>query len=147
MISKTQIEADLVTAMKAKDQLTVEVLRGLKTRIQNEMVAKIKQELSEEEIIALIRSEVKRRKEAVQTYEQGGRKELAEKELAEAGVLQKYLPAQMSEQDLVKLAEQIVAENNFVAADFGKAMQVLKTKVGNQAEGALLAKTLKEKLK
>ena len=156
MLSLTQIEQDLVVAMKAKEQLAVETLRGLKTRVQNEQIAKQSREagsgsagkdLNEAEIISLIRNEVKRRKEAAQTYTTGGRQELADKELAEASILEKYLPAQMPEGDLVKIIDDAIAQNSWTVADFGKAMGKLKAQVGDQADGALLAKILKEKLK
>ena len=147
MISLSQIEQDLTTAMKAKDQMAVNVLRGLKTRIQNEQIAKTKPELSEQEIFALIRSEVKRRKEAAESFALGGRAQQAEAEQKEAGILQKYLPAQMPETELTAKVEKFLAENNFTVQDFGKAMGGLKQQLGDHADGALLAKLLKEKLK
>jgi len=147
MISQQQIEQDLVVAMKAKDQLTVETLRGLKTRVQNEKVAKMKDTLEEADLVALIRSEVKRRKEAAKTYQDGARPELAEKEMAESAILEKYLPQQMGEAQLTELIEKAIAENNFIAKDFGMAMGKLKAAAGPTADGAMLAKILKEKLK
>ncbi|MBI5530423.1 MAG: GatB/YqeY domain-containing protein [Candidatus Doudnabacteria bacterium] len=147
MISLSQIEQDLVSAMKAKEQVAVEVLRGLKTRIQNEKVAKTKAELDEAEILALVRNEVKRRKDSAEAFVSGGRQELADKELMEAKILEKYLPAAMPEEDIAKIAEEIIAANSFTAADFGKAMGQLKAKIGTAAEGAIMAKVLKEKLK
>ncbi len=158
MLNLQQIESDLVIAMKAKDQLSVEVLRGLKTRVQNEKTAlknrteeavetSLNGELTEIQIVALIRSEVKRRKESAQVYIQGARAELAEKELKEAAILEKYLPAQMSDADLSALVEKAIAENGFVAKDFGAAMGKLKAQVGDKAEGSVLARILKEKLK
>jgi len=146
MFSLSQIETDLVAAIKAKNQLEVETLRGLKTRVQNEQIAKMK-DLEENDILALVKSEVKRRKEAAETYVSGGRPELAEKELKEAGILEKYLPAQMGEAEIAELALQVIADNGFTAADFGKAMGALKAKAGQNADGSLLAKVLKEKLK
>lgn len=147
MISLKQIETDLVTAMKAKDQIAVGVLRGLKTRIQNEKVSKMVEELSEDEILALVRSEIKKRKEAAAGFEKGGNVESSQKELSEAEILAKFLPPQMSEEEIAKMAEEVIASGNFVAADFGKAMGALKAKVGSNADGALVAKILKEKLK
>lgn len=156
MFSLSQIETDLVVAIKAKNQLEVETLRGLKTRVQNEQIAKMSaksgfasggKDLTLEEIAVLVKSEVKRRKEAAETYTSGGRPELAEKELTEAGILEKYLPPQMSEAEIESLAEKLIAESGFTAADFGKAMGALKVKAGQSADGALLAKVLKEKLK
>ena len=160
MLSLQRIEADLTTAMKAKNQVAVDTLRGLKTRIQNEKTtAKGRpeqsegslfaggRELTEAEIVALIRSEVKKRKEAGEAFQKGGRQELADKELQEAGILEKYLPAQMPEAELVTLIEKAIAENNYSAKDFGQAMGKLKAQVGDKADGASLAKLLKEKLK
>lgn len=146
MINLSQIQTDLVTAMKAKDHVAVEVLRGLKTRIQNEQVAKTARELNEDEIIILIWSEVKRRKEAAESFEKGGRQELKAKELLEAEILQKYLPAQMPENQIAEMAEKVIAEGSFKTADFGKAMGIMKSKLGNSADGATIAKVLKEKL-
>lgn len=146
MISLNQIETELKESMKTKNQLLVEVLRGLKTRIMNEQIAKSK-ELAEEEILVLIKSEVKRRKEAAESFKNGNRPELAEKELTEASFLEKYLPPQMSEADITQLVDAIISENNLTAKDFGKAMGLLKVKVGQSADGSILSKILKEKLK
>lgn len=146
MISLNQIEIELKEGMKAKNQLLVEVLRGLKTRIMNEQIARTK-ELTEEEIVVLVKSELKRRKEAAESYRLGNRTDLMEKELAEAVVLEKYLPPQMSEADMAKLADSLITENNFTAKDFGRAMAMVKSKAGQSADGAVLAKILKERLK
>ena len=139
-----------MTAIKAKDQTAVDTLRGLKTRIQNEKTAKFgsaEKDLSEAEIISLIKSEVKRRKEAAETYTSGGRSELAQKEQQEAEILSKYLPVQMSDAELSAQIEKMLAENSFSAKDFGAAMGKLKGIVGDKADGSSMARLLKEKLK
>ncbi len=145
MISLSQIESDISAAMKNRQQVELETLRGLKTRIQNEKIAKQK-DLSEADLIVLIRSEVKRRKEAAAAYVTGGRTELSEKELKEAAILEKYLPAQLSEADLAAAVDKFLAENNFMAKDFGAAMGKLKALLGDSADGATIARLLKEKL-
>lgn len=148
MLNLSQIESDLKTALKARDALTADTLRGLKTRIQNEQTAAGRTEdLSEPEIVALIRSEVKRRRDAAEAFEKGGRAELADKELKESAILQKYLPAQLSEQQVGEIIDKAIAGQNATAADFGKVMGKLKAQLGDQADGATLAKLLKEKLK
>lgn len=146
MISLQQIEEQLKAALKARDQIAVDTLRGLKTRVQNEQIAKIR-ELKEEEMAALVRSELKRRQEAAKAFTDGSRLELAEKELAEASVLEKFLPPQMPPEEIGALADKLIAENNFSAKDFGVAMGRLKAQVGSRADGAVVAKVLKEKLK
>lgn len=146
MFSLSQIETDLTQAMKAKDQVAVDTLRGLKTRIQNEKISKMA-ELTENDFLALIRSEVKRRKESASAFTEGGRAEMAQKELQEAEILQKYLPAQMPEDQIAALADKLIQENGYGVKDFGAAMGKLKIQVGSMADGAILAKILKEKLK
>lgn len=145
MLSLTQIESDLTQSLKARDSLTANVLRALKTRIQNEKIAKQK-DLTDVEISALVRNELKRRKEAAGVYEQGGRSELAEKEILEAQVLQKYLPPEMSESQITSEVEKLLSENSFTIKDLGQAMGKLKAAMPD-ADGALVAKILKEKLK
>jgi uncharacterized protein YqeY len=156
MLSLSQIESDLTVAIKAKNQLAMDTLRGLKLRLQNERISKMSRgagsasggnDLTEAEIIPLVKSEIKRRKEAAEGFTAGGRSEMAEKERAESKILEGYMPAQMSEQDIVKTIDEIIAQNSFSAADFGKAMGMLKGKVGQSADGGLMAKLLKERLK
>ncbi len=148
MISLQQIENDLKLALKARDQIKADTLRGLKTRIQNAQTSGAAgKELSEAEIIALVRSEVKRRKEAAESFAGGGRAEQAEKELKEAEILGKYLPAQLGEEQLNILLNEVIAQGNFTAADFGKAMGAAKAKVGTGADGGVISKLLKAKLK
>jgi uncharacterized protein YqeY len=146
MISLSQIESDLTSAMKAKIPLKVETLRGLKTRLFNEKISKQK-DLTEEEITALIRSEVKRRKDAEEAYASGNRPELAQKEHAEIEILSGYLPAQLSEEEIIKVIDAELSAGSYTAKDFGAAMGKVKAKLGSSADGATIAKLLKEKLK
>lgn len=146
MANLAEIESDVHTALKARDSLTADTLRGLKTRIQNEQIAQ-GHELSEEEIVALVSSEVKRRKEAAAAFTEGGRPELAEKELSESTILQKYLPAQVDEAQLKQEVEALVKESGWsTKKDFGIAMAALKAKYGASADSGTLAKLLQELL-
>jgi uncharacterized protein YqeY len=160
MISLSQIESDLKAALKAKDSLTANTLRGLKARIQNEQTANGrpersegspagtgKKDLAEAELLALVRSEVKRRKDAQEAYINGGRQDLADKEAAEAKILEVFLPAQMPQEQLSATIDKTISAMSATAADFGKVMGKLKAELGDAADGATLAKLLKEKLK
>jgi uncharacterized protein YqeY len=142
---KDQIENDLKEALKAKDQLRADTLRMLKSRLKNEEIAKQK-EFSEEEIMPLIQSEIKRRKDSVEAYKQGNRQELADKEQKEIDILQKYLPEQLSEDEVRKIIAQALTDQALTAADFGKAMAQVMPKLKGKADGALVSKLLKEKL-
>lgn len=146
MKSITTIDADLVEAMKAHNQMVVETLRGLKTRLQNERIAK-GSELLPEDTEKLVSSEVKRRREAATMYTEASRPELAEKELSEAAILAEYLPPQVSTDEITIQIEKLVKDNGYTQKDFGLVMQALKATFGSSADGAILAQILKEKLK
>jgi uncharacterized protein YqeY len=144
MVTLSQIETDLTTALKSRDTLEVDTLRGLKTRIQNEKIAKSR-DLEEGELVALLRSEAKRRKEAVAAFTEGNRPELAQKEQAELAILSRYLPPETSEDVLQSAAAEIITANSFTIAQLGQAIGALKKQFPD-ADGALVAKVIKEKL-
>ncbi len=146
MVTLQQIEEEIKTALKARDRVAADTLRGLKVRIQNEKIAKMR-DLSDDELTALVKSEIKRRKEAAEAFVSGNRQDMADKELAESAILEKFLPEQMTEEQLKAIIDQAVTEQGYASQDFGKAMGYLKAKVGQAADGAMLAKLLKEKLK
>jgi uncharacterized protein len=141
-----ELETALIAAMKAHEQLKVDTLRGLKTRITNEQIAK-GGELAEADILTLVQSEVKRRKEAAIAFRGGDRGEAAAKEEAEAAILAEFLPPQMSEEEIATKVDAKMAEHSWTAKDFGSAMGALKAELGQTADGAVIAKILKEKLK
>lgn len=142
---KEQIDADLKAAMHAKDQVTLDTLRMLRARIKNEEIAKGK-DFADEEIVSVIGSEVKKRKDSVTAYTEGNRPELAAKEQTEIAVLQKYLPEQISEDEVRKTIEETLSGQTFQASDFGKAMALVMPKLKGRADGSLISKILKEKL-
>jgi len=144
-----RINADLKTAMLARDAFQTETLRGLKAAILNEEVASGKREtgLSEEELEKLIAREAKKRDEAAALFEQGGNQESADKERREKELLGQYLPEQLSEDEIKKLVETAVAEIRPEGMkDMGRVIGAVKAKAGNAADGALVAKLVKEKL-
>ena len=95
-----QIEQAFIKAFKERNQPVVLVLRGLKAAIKNAQIAARKQELTEDEVVKVLRSESKKRKEALELYQQGGRPELAEREQHELDIISAYLPVQMDEQQV-----------------------------------------------
>lgn len=145
-LSLSKIEELLVEKLKAKEQLAVDTLRGLKTRITNDQISK-GSDLTSEEVLAIVKSEVKRRKEAAEAFTTGNRPEAATKELAEAEVLSQFMPAQVSEEEIATTIDGKIASEGWTVADFGKAMGALKQHFGNSADGAAVSKILKAKLK
>jgi len=144
MLDISNIDQALTDALKSKNSVVVDTLRMLKTRIQNEKIAKGGQ-LEEQDLVALIRSEVKRRKEASESFTQGNRPELAAKELAELEILSQYLPQGPSEAEISTAIDAILSSGEFTQKDFGKLMGQLKGKFPN-AGGDQLSQLLKAKL-
>jgi hypothetical protein len=143
----SQLEPEIVQAMKAREALVVEVLRGLKTALTNAEIANNRETLGEEGELKVLKTEVKRRRDAVELYKQGGRPELAEKEEQEIGIISKYLPAQMSEDDIrVKVKEVIAQLGATTPQDMGKVMGAAVKALGSAADGSLVSKIVKEEL-
>ena len=146
---KTKLEADLKQAMLARDGFLVETLRGLKAAILNEEVAKgLRDEgLSDEAIEQLFAREAKKRDEAAGLFEQGGNQTSADKERAEKEIISRYLPEQMSGEELQTLVDQVVAELKPEGMkDMGRVIGAVKAKAGNTADGAMIANLVKKSL-
>lgn len=149
MSLKETLNADIKTAMLARDTLTLQTLQGVKTAIQYEEVAKGLREtgLEDSAIEGLIAREVKKRDEAAGLYEQGGNADAAAKERAEKEILQKYLPQQLSEDEIRTLVQQAIADTGASdAKDMGRVIGAVKAKAGNSADGAVVAKLAREAL-
>jgi hypothetical protein len=145
-----QISQDFLTAYKAKRELEVSTLRMLKAALTNKLIEKkmAKEEiLPDEEAIAVIKSEVKKRKDSAESYESGGRTDLADKEKSEISILEKYLPQQLSEDKVRELVTAVISEMGAIgSSDFGKAMGVVMAKSQGMADGQIVSKILKEEL-
>ncbi len=164
MSLKIKIEEDFIKALKNQEELTLSTLRLLKTVILNKEKEKrykitktdkeikegelVKQSsLNDEEIIVLIFSEIKKRKEAIILYEQGKRGDLAEKEKKEIDILKKYLPEQISEAEIENLAKETI--KNFQAkslSDMGKVLKELMPKLKGKAEPQTISAIIKKLL-
>ena len=143
-----QILDDLKQAMIAKRKLELSVLRMLITALKNKKISLGsggKDDLSEEQIIEVIAGEVKKRKDSIVFYEEGGRKELAEKEQEEIKILEKYLPEQISEDDLEKEIKEIISSLGEVRAkDFGRVMGAVMPKFKGKADGSAVMAIVKK---
>ena len=146
---KEQIDKDLKEALLAGDKPKVETLRGIKAAILNEEVAQNTRDsgLSDDQIQNILAKESKKRQEAADLYKQGGSPDRADAELAEKGIIDSYLPEQMSEEDIAKLADEaITATSASGIQDMGKVIGAVKAKAGNSADGSVIARVVKEKL-
>lgn len=141
-----KITADLKVAMLARDEFTTTTLRGLKSAVLYEEVATGKRDngLTDDEIQAVVAREVKKRDDAIKVYVAAGEDERAKKEDQEYEILMKYLPEQLSYEDLKNVIGEIIAENGFVQKDIGKVIAATKAKVGFAAVGEKIVNVLKQ---
>jgi len=130
-----KINEDLKNAMKQKDSLKLSCLRMLKTSIKKVQVEKMK-ELTDEEIIKVIQSLIKKGKEAIENFKKGNRHDLAEKEEKEIKILYEYLPKQLSLQEIENIVREAISEVKATSIkDLGKVMKVAMQKVKGRAQG------------
>lgn len=143
-----QIQNDMKAALLGGDRFAGDVLRGLKAAILNEEVAQGKREtgLGDEGIEKIIAREVKKRQESIKLYEANGRPELAENEKQEIAVIERYLPEQMSDDELEAIVTSVIADMDATAQQMGQVIGAVKAKAGNTADGAKIAEIVKRKL-
>lgn len=141
-----KLQEDLKNAQLARDQVKVSTLRLLLSEIKNFEIAK-GAKLSDEDVMSVVAREVKKRKEAVIGFRSGNREEQALKEEAEAAILQSYLPAQLSNEELTRIVEESINELGATTIqDMGKVIGVVMGKVKGKAEGSAVSAIVKEKL-
>jgi len=139
-----RIDADLLTALKGREASRVEVLRFLKSSLQNARIAK-QADLDDADVEKLIASDVKRRTDAAEQFRTGGRKDLADADLAAIAVLQAYLPKGLSETEINGIiAKQVAAIGATGPADFGKVMGPVMATVGTRADGKTVQALVKK---
>ena len=149
MTLKAQLDNDLKAALLGGDRFRADVLRGLKAVILNEEVAKGKRDegLDDATIEQLIAREVKKRLDSAQQYEAAGRPELVEAEKAESAVLEAYLPEQLSEADIQTAINEVIATLGVSGPQaMGQVIGAVKAKLGNAADGATVARLVKDAL-
>jgi uncharacterized protein YqeY len=148
---KTRLQTDLTASMKARDELTTSTIRMLRAAITNAEVAGAQAiELTDDQVIAVLQSEAKKRSEAAEIYAQAGREDSAAKERAELAVIERYLPAAMPDEELQAIVTEEVAAAAATGADGQRAMgQVIKAvrkRVGPAADGSRIAAMVKSSL-
>jgi uncharacterized protein YqeY len=151
MSIKETLQADLKTSMLARDSFTTDVLKGLKTAIQYEEVAKSKREegLSDDEILGVFKKESKKRQDSIDMYTQGNNLEQADKETKEKAIIDAYLPAQLSEDQVNELIDSALGELGIsepTRQDMGKIMGAVKVKGGSSLDGSMLAKLVNQRI-
>lgn len=142
-----RVEHDLHRAMKQRDEVSLRTLRMVKSSLMQAVIAKRPEPLAEADEIKVLRTEVKRREEAIVEYQRGNRQDLAEKEAAEVQVLKTYLSAGPDVAALKKLVQETVAKLGATSTkDFGKVMGAVMKQAGSSADGTVVSKLVKEVL-
>ena len=137
----------MTDAMRSKDQLRLSVLRMMKTAVKNKEIEKMKP-LDENEVVAVLNTLVKQRKDSVEQFRNGGREEMAQKEEAEIKIIEEYLPAAASEEDIGRAVEEAIQETGAASMkDMGKVMKATLARLaGKSADGSRVSQLVKEKL-
>lgn len=147
MSLQTNIMSALKDAMKAKDQVALESLRAVKSEILLAQTSGAATELSEEDEIKLLQKLVKQRKDAAAIFLEQNRTDLAEPELAQAKIIEQFLPAQLSEAEVEKVIKTIITEGNFAGmANMGQVMGLANTKLAGSADGKTISSIVKRLL-
>lgn len=143
---KEELLQDLKEAMKNKETLrkdTITMLRAAILQVEKDS----QKTLNDDEICAIVAKEVKKRKESVKEYEDAGREDIAENLKKEIEILSKYLPEQLTEEEIRKMVEDAIKESGAVSPrDMGKVMSILRPKTAGKADGKLVSDIVKEKL-
>ncbi len=146
MTIRERMDADLKTAMKERDTQTRDVLRYVISAFKYAEI-ETKQDLSEEEQLRLLRQQIKQRQDSIEQFTTGGREDLVENEQGQLRILERYLPQQMSDEELNTLVENGIAETGAEGPkDMGKVMGLLKQQAGDRVDGRRLSTAVKNAL-
>ena len=148
MSLQQQIMDAMKIAMKGKDSQALEALRAVKSALLIAQTATgSKEEISEDEELKILQKQVKQRKDSAAIYSEQGRADLAEPELLQAAVIEKFLPQQLSEEEVAKVVDAIIAETGATSMkDMGKVMGMVSKELAGQADGKTISNIVKAKL-
>jgi uncharacterized protein YqeY len=149
MTLQQRVDSDLKEAMRAKDATKLNVLRMLKSALKYAAIAKsdAEAELSDAEAVQVIRKQAKQRQDSIESFEKGGRAELADKEKEELAILNTYLPQGMSPDELAKVVRETIGELGATSkVQMGAVMKALQAKVGGRADGKTLSGEVQKQL-
>lgn len=147
MTLRERLDADLKEAQKARDQVRMDTIRALKSAVKYKEVEGEAKTLGDDEILKVLASLVKQRRDSVEQFRANGRPELADKEEREIGILQTYLPAQLGPDELEALVDATIAELGVSGPKaMGAVMKAVQAKVAGRAEGKAVSEVVKRKL-
>jgi hypothetical protein len=143
---RERLDEDLKAAMRQKDPLRLNTIRGLKSAVKYREIELMKS-LDDAGILGVVASEIKRRKDAMEQYQAGGRPDLVEKEEAESRLLQSYLPQQLSAAELAAKVDEVIAQVGAQGPkDMGSVMKALLPQIQGRADGKAVSELVKQRL-
>ncbi len=146
MSFEKRLNEDLKNAMRSGDKIRLETIRSLKTMLKNAQIEKMR-ELTDDEVLQLLNSAAKRRKESIEQFRNSGREDRAAEEEKELEIIQAYLPAQLDKSEIEKIVVETIAEVNATSPkDMGKVMGAIMPKVKGRADGKIIQQIVKSKL-
>ncbi len=148
MSLEKKIDKDLIVSLKARDEIKVSTLRFLKAALKNYAIEKKAKELKDQDIISIIRKQMKQRLDSIEAYEKGNRPKLLDKEKKELEILKSYMPEELPVDELKKIVSQAIRESGAkTTREMGKVMGLVIPKVGGRAGGKIISKLVVEELK
>lgn len=143
---KEKIRSDLKASMKNQDKLSLSVLRLLNSDIRNKEIELIK-ELGDEDVVKIVKSNVKKRKDSVEMYKQGNRDDLVKQEENEIEILRKYLPEEMGEEAIRTIVKNVILKTGLKKpSDFGSLMKEVMKEAGGNADGKIVSAIVRDEL-
>jgi len=147
MTLEEKILNDYREAMKQKDTLKSSILSFLRSSLMNLAIEKSKDKLGDDDVIAVIKTHIKRTRDSIEQFKTGGREDLVKKETGELEILQSYLPAQLSTEEIQKIVDEIISEVGATSIkEMGKVMKEVMAKVAGKADGKQVSELVKAKL-
>ncbi len=146
MSIQSRLLEDMKSAMKSGDKIRLETIRGLRSQIRNTEIEK-GHDLNDEEVIEVLTTAAKRRRESIEQFKAGNRMDRAVEEERELGIIQEYMPEQLSEEEITSLVDKVIQEVGASSAgDMGKVMGNLMPQVKGRADGKMVQKIVQQKL-
>lgn len=144
---REQLTTDMKEAMRAKDQVRLDAIRGLQSAIKNREIENRPNPITEDDVLAVIKKLVKQRKESIEQFSAAKRQDLVDKETVELKVLEVYLPAQMGREQIEKIVADVIAETGAkTIKDMGTVMKAVTAKTAGAADNKVVSEVIKSKL-
>ena len=144
---RDQIMSDVKVAMREKDSLKLNTLRGLQASIKNREIEMRPNDITSDEVMGVVKKLVKQRKESIEQFQAGGRQDLADQEAAELKILEVYLPAQLGREQIEKIVAAVVTELNASSVkDMGRVMKEVQVRTAGAADNKIVSELIKAKL-